>query len=151
MRILDVLQLITRLSCSIDSIREFIIRVKGGDPHITQITDKFYWNRKRERHLGSRIIISTQEPTISPELLDLCSMILVHRFTSPEWMRCLRAHLAAVSSDVANDTAKSEIEAKCQRQERNCKRGFSRSEVESQRGTLVCSEHGDGQLSRNGV
>ncbi|OBT84079.1 hypothetical protein VE02_07020 [Pseudogymnoascus sp. 03VT05] len=55
-----------------------------------------------QRHLGARIIICTQEPTISPALLDLCSVTIVHRFTSPEWMRSLKAHLAAVAPDVAN-------------------------------------------------
>ena len=55
-----------------------------------------------QRHLGARIIICTQEPTISPALLDLCSVTIVHRFTSPEWMRSLKAHLAAVAPDVAD-------------------------------------------------
>ncbi|KAL8671808.1 MAG: hypothetical protein Q9168_003692 [Polycauliona sp. 1 TL-2023] len=50
-----------------------------------------------QRHYGTRVIISTQEPTISPKLLDLCSMTIVHRFTSPEWMLALKGHLAAVS------------------------------------------------------
>jgi hypothetical protein len=31
--------------------------------------------------------------------LDLCSMAFVHRSTSPNWIRCLRSHLAAVASD----------------------------------------------------
>ncbi|OBT88914.1 hypothetical protein VE02_01898 [Pseudogymnoascus sp. 03VT05] len=55
-----------------------------------------------QRHLGARIIISTQEPTISPELLDLCSITIVHRFTSPEWMKGLKAHLAAAASDITD-------------------------------------------------
>lgn len=55
-----------------------------------------------QRHLGVRIVISTQEPTISPALLDLCSVTIVHRFTSPEWMQSLKAHLAAVASDMAD-------------------------------------------------
>lgn len=54
-----------------------------------------------QRHLGARVIICTQEPTISPALLDLCSVTIVHRFTSPEWMQSLRAHLAAVAPDVS--------------------------------------------------
>ncbi|KAG8664114.1 hypothetical protein FPOAC2_10346 [Fusarium poae] len=42
-----------------------------------------------KRHLGTRVIISTQEPTVSPRLLDLCSTVIVHRFTSPTWFqRC---------------------------------------------------------------
>ncbi|KAL2886709.1 hypothetical protein HOO65_060539 [Ceratocystis lukuohia] len=47
-----------------------------------------------QRHNGTRIIISTQEPTVSPNLLDLCSITIVHRFTSPVWFQVLRRHLA---------------------------------------------------------
>jgi hypothetical protein len=50
-----------------------------------------------QRHNGTRIIISTQEPTISPTLLDLCSITVVHRFTSPAWLQVLRRHLAGAS------------------------------------------------------
>jgi hypothetical protein len=34
-----------------------------------------------------------------------CSITIVHRFTSPEWLRCLRLHLAALS-DIEEETAK---------------------------------------------
>ncbi|KAI2465811.1 hypothetical protein F4781DRAFT_375108 [Annulohypoxylon bovei var. microspora] len=50
-----------------------------------------------QRHLGARVVISTQEPTISPKLLDLCSVTVVHRFTSPEWLKVLTKHLAGIS------------------------------------------------------
>jgi hypothetical protein len=49
---------------------------------------------RQQRHLATRVIIATQEPTISPKLLNLCSTTIVHRFTSPEWFRTLEAHLA---------------------------------------------------------
>ncbi|GKU22006.1 unnamed protein product [Fusarium langsethiae] len=49
-----------------------------------------------QRHLGTRVILSTQEPTISPKLLDLCSTVIVHRFTSPAWFMVLKKHLAGV-------------------------------------------------------
>ncbi|TGO08649.1 hypothetical protein BTUL_0198g00100 [Botrytis tulipae] len=55
-----------------------------------------------QRHLGTRIFISTQEPTISPALIDLCSMTIVHRFSSPEWLKCLRSHVAALHSSGSN-------------------------------------------------
>jgi hypothetical protein len=58
-----------------------------------------------QRHLGARIIICTQEPTISPALLDLCSITVVHRFTSPEWMQSLKAHLAAVAPDMTDQAS----------------------------------------------
>lgn len=51
-----------------------------------------------QRHLGARIIISTQEPTISPKLLDLCSITIVHRFSSPDWLNVLTKHLAGISN-----------------------------------------------------
>lgn len=51
-----------------------------------------------QRHIGARVIISTQEPTISPSLLDLCSVTIVHRFSSPEWLGVLKKHLAGAST-----------------------------------------------------
>ncbi|KAI1153844.1 hypothetical protein F4825DRAFT_460785 [Nemania diffusa] len=62
-----------------------------------------------QRHLGARIVISTQEPTISPKLLDLCNVTIVHRFSSPDWLSVLAKHLAgmtkfsSVTSIVGND------------------------------------------------
>ena len=49
---------------------------------------------RQQRHFGVRVIISTQEPTVSPRLMDLCSMTVVHRFTSPEWFNVLRRHIS---------------------------------------------------------
>ena len=54
---------------------------------------------RQQRHLATRVIIATQEPTISPELLDLGSMTIVHRFTSPSWLQALKTHLAGVSNE----------------------------------------------------
>ncbi|KAI1002558.1 hypothetical protein K3495_g5648 [Podosphaera aphanis] len=65
----------------------------------TNLTETLLSSIRLQRHLGTRIFISTQEPTISPALLDLCSITIVHRFTSPEWLRCLRQHIAALDSD----------------------------------------------------
>lgn len=50
-----------------------------------------------QRHKNVRVVVSTQEPTISPKLLELCSFTLVHRFTSPAWLTALRAHLTGAS------------------------------------------------------
>ncbi|KAK4222555.1 hypothetical protein QBC38DRAFT_512883 [Podospora fimiseda] len=62
------------------------------------LTESLLATIRLQRHLGARILISTQEPTISPKLLDLCSVTIVHRFTSPDWLSALRRHLAGVSS-----------------------------------------------------
>lgn len=68
-----------------------------ASPESRNLTDKLLGIIRLQRHLGARIIISTQEPTISPKLLDLCSVTIVHRFTSPDWLRTLQGHLAGVS------------------------------------------------------
>ncbi|MCJ1308201.1 hypothetical protein MMC25_001854 [Agyrium rufum] len=62
---------------------------------------------RQQRHLATRVIIATQEPTISPKLLSLCSMTVVHRFTSPDWMSSLKHHLAGISSPFDNEGRKS--------------------------------------------
>jgi hypothetical protein len=62
------------------------------------LTEALLATIRLQRHLGARVVISTQEPTISPKLLDLCSVTIVHRFTSPDWLGALRRHLAGVST-----------------------------------------------------
>jgi len=62
------------------------------------LTEALLATIRLQRHLGARVVISTQEPTISPKLLDLCSVTVVHRFTSPDWLNALRKHLAGVSA-----------------------------------------------------
>lgn len=58
------------------------------------LTESLLSTIRLQRHLGARIIIATQEPTVSPKLLDLCSVTLVHRFTSPSWLSTIKKHLA---------------------------------------------------------
>ena len=62
------------------------------------LTERLLSAIRLQRHLAARVFISTQEPTISPKLLDLCSATIVHRFTSPEWLQTLKAHLAGASA-----------------------------------------------------
>ena len=72
------------------------------------LTNTLLSSIRLQRHLGTRVFISTQEPTISPKLLDLCSITIVHRFTSPDWLRELRSHLAALDND-GEDPGKSKF------------------------------------------
>jgi DNA helicase HerA-like ATPase len=58
-----------------------------------ELTESFLNIIRQQRHLGVRTIISTQEPTISPRIIDLCSITIIHRFTSPKWYETIRAHL----------------------------------------------------------
>lgn len=57
------------------------------------LTETFLAIIRQQRHLGVRIIISTQEPTISPRLIDLCSLTIIHRFTSPQWYKTIENHV----------------------------------------------------------
>ncbi|PTB43534.1 hypothetical protein M441DRAFT_135575 [Trichoderma asperellum CBS 433.97] len=68
-----------------------------GTDECEVLTNSLLSNIRLQRHLGLRVIISTQEPTISPKLLDLCSVTIVHRFTSPDWLQSLKKHLAGAS------------------------------------------------------
>ncbi|KAH7396264.1 hypothetical protein BKA66DRAFT_596907, partial [Pyrenochaeta sp. MPI-SDFR-AT-0127] len=52
-----------------------------------------------KRHKGVRVIISTQEPTVSTDLIALCSVTFIHRFTSPVWYAALRKHINAMDND----------------------------------------------------
>ncbi|EKM56159.1 uncharacterized protein PHACADRAFT_209647 [Phanerochaete carnosa HHB-10118-sp] len=50
---------------------------------------------RQQRHLATRVVISTQEPTVVPsKFLDLCSFIIAHRFSSPKWLRLLTDHIS---------------------------------------------------------
>jgi DNA helicase HerA-like ATPase len=57
------------------------------------LTDSLMGVIRQQRHYGTRVIISTQEPSISPKLIDLCSITIMHRFSSPEWLDVLQRHI----------------------------------------------------------
>ncbi|KAH7079616.1 hypothetical protein FB567DRAFT_125993 [Paraphoma chrysanthemicola] len=52
-----------------------------------------------QRHKGARVVISTQEPTVSTDLIALCAVTVVHRFTSPAWYLALKRHINAMDDD----------------------------------------------------
>ncbi|KAL5436043.1 hypothetical protein PMIN05_006888 [Paraphaeosphaeria minitans] len=59
-------------------------------------TDKLLRTIREQRHQAVRVIIATQEPSINPQLLDLCNITMVHRCTSPAWFKVLKQHIAAL-------------------------------------------------------
>lgn len=59
---------------------------------------------RQQRHTGTRVVIATQEPTLSPELIDLANVTVVHRFLSPSWYEVLRKHLAGVKKQDKGDS-----------------------------------------------
>lgn len=54
---------------------------------------------RQQRHTGTRVLISTQEPTVSTVLISLCSVVIMHRFTSPSWYHILKNDIHAVRND----------------------------------------------------
>lgn len=65
------------------------------------LTDSLARTVRFQRHLGARVIISTQESTVSTELIALCSLTVIHRFTSPTWYAALKRHISAMDNDKA--------------------------------------------------
>ncbi len=71
-------------------------------PGAIKFTDHLMSTIRMQRHHATRVVIATQEPTISGGLLDLCSTSIVHRFSSPAWFEAIKEHLGAASSLVAS-------------------------------------------------
>jgi hypothetical protein len=64
-----------------------------------QFTGKLLKSIREQRHQGTRIVIATQEPTLDTALLDLCSITMVHRCSSPAWFQVLKKHIAGLYLD----------------------------------------------------
>ena len=73
-------------------------RYMNDSPAAAKFTDNLLTTVRMQRHTGTRVVIATQEPTISEMLLDLCSTSIVHRFNSPAWFKMLKEHVAGASS-----------------------------------------------------
>lgn len=65
-----------------------------------ELTSQLLSMIRQQRHFGLRVVVATQEPYVSPQLIDLCSMIIVHRFSSPAWLEVLKNHIATDAEDV---------------------------------------------------
>ncbi|KAH9893776.1 hypothetical protein F4778DRAFT_748452 [Xylariomycetidae sp. FL2044] len=112
-----------------------------GDSTETQtLTDSLLSTIRLQRHLGTRVIISTQEPTISPKLLDLCSITIVHRFTSPDWLRVLNRHLAGISMARRSAKLKDRTEAKGKDEDEGETGNVDRAKLEGLQGITITSD-----------
>jgi hypothetical protein len=54
---------------------------------------------RMQRHTGTRVVISTQEPTLLTNLIALCSIAIIHRFSSPEWFTAIKKHILIPEED----------------------------------------------------
>ncbi|KAG8885148.1 hypothetical protein FRB97_001966 [Tulasnella sp. 331] len=81
----------------LDEAHKYLTIAKGAQ----EFTKSLLSIVRQQRHLGMRMILSTQEPTvIPPVLLDLCTVTIMHRFSSLGWFDHLAKH---VSSDFNGD------------------------------------------------
>ncbi|KAI1839619.1 hypothetical protein JX266_014171 [Neoarthrinium moseri] len=97
--------------------KENIWAFKPGTLTIVDLSDPFFLIRsgqartltneltsviRQQRHMGTRVLIATQEPTLSPELIELANATIIHRFLSPAWYDTLRQHLVAANKQVGS-------------------------------------------------
>lgn len=87
-----------RPSCGLVIALDEAHKYMQQSPAASNFTTGLLTTIREQRHIGTRVIISTQEPTISEKLLDLCSITIVHHFKSPAWFQTIRNHLGAASS-----------------------------------------------------
>ena len=72
-------------------------------------TGSLFTTIREQRHNATRVIIATQEPTISEKLMELSSITTVHRFTSPTWFTAIKTHLGAASTLISAAEAQSTL------------------------------------------
>ncbi|CAE7198101.1 unnamed protein product [Rhizoctonia solani] len=87
--------------CVVDEAHKYL-STENGKGATSELTKSLLSLIRQQRHLAMRVIISTQEPTVLPPvLIDLCSCLILHRFSSKGWYDHLLSHIAADMPDDA--------------------------------------------------
>ncbi|KAG8687703.1 hypothetical protein FRC08_011845 [Ceratobasidium sp. 394] len=87
--------------CVVDEAHKYL-STDAGKGATSELTQSLLSLIRQQRHLAMRVIISTQEPTVLPPvLIDLCSCLIMHRFSSKRWYDHLLGHIAADMPDDA--------------------------------------------------
>jgi hypothetical protein len=76
-------------------LMQYMLNVPGAKA----LTETLLQTVRLERHYGARVIISTQEPTLLTDLIALCSVTVIHRFSSPEWLSAIKRHIPTAAED----------------------------------------------------
>ncbi|KAI1470710.1 uncharacterized protein F4812DRAFT_418731 [Daldinia caldariorum] len=79
---------------AMDEAHKFL--AQSGEARV--LTNELVSVIRQQRHTGTRVVIATQEPTLSPTLIDLVNATFVHRFLSPNWYEVLKRHLAGANT-----------------------------------------------------
>ncbi|KAF8637208.1 hypothetical protein AX16_010867 [Volvariella volvacea WC 439] len=75
--------------------------LRGDGGGSSKFIDTLLFAVREKRHANTRILVSTQEPTIIPPgLLELSSFIIAHRISAPKWLRYLSDHVAGAQQDI---------------------------------------------------
>ncbi|KAI6861762.1 hypothetical protein KC338_g6478 [Hortaea werneckii] len=82
------------LVIGLDEAHRYLNKSSAADA----FTESLVSTIRMQRHNATRVIIATQEPTISERLLDLCSISIVHHFNSPAWYTAIKDHLSGASA-----------------------------------------------------
>lgn len=73
-----------------DEAHKYLKGVTGGDELCQTIIELV----RQMRHHGMRVVISSQSPmTIPDELMELVSVLIIHKFHSEDWFRKLRSKI----------------------------------------------------------
>ncbi|EUC42080.1 hypothetical protein COCMIDRAFT_104473 [Bipolaris oryzae ATCC 44560] len=73
----------------IDEAHKYMLKTPGAK----SLNETILQTIRLQRHYGARVIVSTQEPTLLADLIALCSVTIIHRFSSPEWFSAIRRHI----------------------------------------------------------
>ncbi|KAH7110097.1 hypothetical protein B0J11DRAFT_499354 [Dendryphion nanum] len=86
-----------------------IVTLDEAHNYMSNTTNDFTQNLiatiRLQRHASTRVVIATQEPTLNTDLLDLCNITMIHRFSSPSWLKVLKSHIAGVLLHEGGDEA----------------------------------------------
>ena len=73
----------------LDEAHKYMLKIPGAQ----SLNEALLQTIRLQRHHGARVIILTQEPTLLTELIALCLVTVIHRFSSPEWFLAIRRHI----------------------------------------------------------
>ncbi|OAG08656.1 uncharacterized protein CC84DRAFT_1086658 [Paraphaeosphaeria sporulosa] len=79
----------------LDEAHKYMVNVPGAK----SLNETLLQTIRLQRHYGARVVISTQEPTLLTDLIALCSITVIHRFSSPEWLSAIRRHIPTATED----------------------------------------------------
>lgn len=98
-----------RPSCGLVVALDGAHKYMNQSPAAANFTDRSPTTVREQRHIGTRIVISTQELTISGKLLDPCSVSIVHKSKKPAWFQAICAQLEGASRLLNSTEAQASI------------------------------------------